>query len=248
MKLKPIRETTVAGLLCRVVEHHDVPEGKPAVLCVLCHGYGAPGTDLVGLGGEVLRRFPALAPRVRFVFPEAPNVSAANPWDGKAWWEIDLEALDTAMRAGKYREMQDSVPDGMPAIRKKLHAAVDELLRSAGLPSSKLVLGGFSQGAMLTTDLTLRLEEAPGGLAIFSGTLLAKTQWQQAAPRRRGLLVVQSHGRSDPLLPFSAAEALRDLLVEAGLVVDFLPFDGPHTIPELALDRLGDLLRTVAES
>jgi phospholipase/carboxylesterase len=54
--------------------------------------------------------------------------------------------------------------------------------------------------------------------------------------------VLQSHGRQDPILPFSDAGLLRDLLLEAGLSVDFLPFDGPHTISEEALEHLGALL------
>jgi len=40
-----------------------------------------------------------------------------------------------------------------------------------GLPLSRFVLGGFSQGAMLATDVTLRLEDSPGALIIYSGTM-----------------------------------------------------------------------------
>jgi len=54
--------------------------------------------------------------------------------------------------------------------------------------------------------------------------------------------VLQSHGREDPLLPFANAEALRDLLVEAGAKVDFLPFSGGHAIPFEAVDRLAALV------
>jgi phospholipase/carboxylesterase len=105
-----------------------------------------------------------------------------------------------------------------------------------------VVLGGFSQGAMVTTDLALRQDEAPAALVILSGTLLTEAEWRTRAPRRKGLSVLQSHGRQDPILPFDDAVALRELLQEAGLSVDFLPFDGPHSIPEEALDRLGALL------
>jgi len=48
------------------------------------------------------------------------------------------------------------------------------------------------------------------------------------------------------VLPYSEGEALRDLLTGAGLSVEFIPFDGPHTVHPDALDRvarlLGDLL------
>ena len=95
---------------------------------------------------------------------------------------------------------------------------------------------------MVATDVTLRLEEAPAGLFIFSGTLICEPEWRKRAPARRGLEVLQSHGTQDPLLPFQRALALRDLLVEAGLNVDFLPFEGVHTISLEALHRAADFL------
>ena len=51
-----------------------------------------------------------------------------------------------------------------------------------------------------------------------------------------------SHGRQDPILPYIEGEALRALLTEAGLAVEFIPFDGPHTIHPDALDKLAELL------
>ena len=47
-------------------------ETAPGFLIVLCHGFGAPGDDLVPLGAEMLARNPRLAEQVRFVFPAAP--------------------------------------------------------------------------------------------------------------------------------------------------------------------------------
>ena len=95
---------------------------------------------------------------------------------------------------------------------------------------------------MVATDVALRLEEAPAGLLIFSGSLISEPEWRKRAPSRRGLKVLQSHGTQDPLLPFERAVALRDLLIDAGLEVDFLSFEGGHTIPAEALERAADFL------
>jgi phospholipase/carboxylesterase len=54
--------------------------------------------------------------------------------------------------------------------------------------------------------------------------------------------VVQSHGRQDPLLPYSGAETLRDLLLDAGVDLQFVPFDGQHEIPLPVLLAFRDLL------
>ena len=60
--------------------------------------------------------------------------------------------------------------------------------------------------------------------------------------KRKGLPVFQSHGRSDPILPFVLAEKLRDALGEAGLDVTFDRFEGGHAIPPSTLKRLDEWL------
>jgi phospholipase/carboxylesterase len=159
-----------------------------------------------------------------------------------------MERLMAAGRGGveEARHLRESTPEGLPKARRMLMQLVDEAARQVDVPLSRVVLGGFSQGAMLATDATLRLDEPPAALCILSGTLLVQKEWAQLAPRRAGLKVFQSHGRRDAILPFANATALRDLLTAAGLDVDFLPFDGEHTIPLEALERVGDLLSQYA--
>jgi phospholipase/carboxylesterase len=110
------------------------------------------------------------------------------------------------------------------------------------------VLGGFSQGAMIATDLALRLEEPPAALVVLSGAPVGEAEWEKRAPARAGLRVLQTHGRQDPVLPFAFGEAVRDLLHTAGLEVEFLPFDGGHGVPPEALAALATLLSACARS
>jgi phospholipase/carboxylesterase len=234
--------TRLGPLEARVVQAD--PGARPELAVVLCHGFGAPGTDLVPLAGELLRRAPALGSRVRFVFPAAPLALSGFGWgDSRAWWPIDMEAM-IALRASPAgrAEARTRVPEGLSQARRQLAVCVHAVAQTSGLGPDRIVLGGFSQGSMVCIDLALRQDEAPPALVILSGTLISETDWRTRAPRRKGLRVLQSHGRQDPILPFRDAEALRDLLAGAGLEVNFLPFDGPHTIPEEALDRLGALL------
>jgi phospholipase/carboxylesterase len=221
---------------------------RPELAVVLCHGYGASGADLVSLAGDLLARAPALGNRVRFVFPAAP-VALPEFGNARAWWPINWEAnlaLRAAGAAGQ-ATLRARVPEGLAQARRQLAACVEAVAQTSGLPAGRMVLGGFSQGAMVTTDLALRQDEAPAALVILSGTLAAEAEWRARATRRKGLRVLQSHGRQDPILPFTEAEALRKLLQEAGLQVDFLPFDGPHTIPEEALEHLGVLLTALLQ-
>ncbi|HYV45863.1 MAG TPA: alpha/beta fold hydrolase [Myxococcaceae bacterium] len=233
--------TSLGNLQCTVAQStQDAPRG----LVVLCHGFGATGEDLVSLAPELVKLQPALE-QARFVFPAAPiSLGFTGMGEGLAWWNIDFEELVARQREGLagIQKLHERAPEGLSQSRRMLREAVDVACRQANLPLARVVLGGFSQGAMLATDVSLRLEEAPAGLCILSGTLIAEPEWRRLAPARAGLPVFQSHGTQDPLLPFSSAEALRDLLKGAGLAVDFHPFDDQHTIPYELLAPLAEYL------
>lgn len=235
--------SVIAGL--DVVTLQQKAQVPPDGVVVLCHGFGAPGTDLVGLAEALVSLEPALS-AVRFVFPAAPvDLSNLGYGDSRAWWMIDFDVIAKLRTANPdaLREFRKAEPEGMPAARKAVHALIGEVMNNSGLPYSKLVLGGFSQGAMITTDVALRLEEAPAGLAVLSGTILTEEVWRKKATARSGLPVFQSHGRSDEVLPFAAARWLEQLLVEAGLSVQFSEFDGGHEIPLEVLRGLATFLK-----
>ncbi|HET9931811.1 MAG TPA: hypothetical protein VFQ35_14015, partial [Polyangiaceae bacterium] len=114
------------------------------------------------------------------------------------------------------------------------------------VPFSRLVLGGFSQGGGLATDLALHSPKPPGALAILSGAVVTLGAWRTLMSSRRGLKVFHSHGVQDPVLPFATAEMLRDAMVQAELDHSFVPFRGGHTIPAAVMERFGAFLRGLA--
>lgn len=211
----------------------------PAV--VLCHGYGAPGDDLCGLA-EVIDA----GGRARWFFPEAPHRMPPEfgPM-GRQWWPIDMMAIQRAIMSGAGRVIDpEAEPEGMPEAREALTESLAWLKEHRGLDPARTVIGGFSQGSMLTTDLALSSDETYAGLLIFSGTLLARPRWEAALrARATPLQVFQSHGSVDPILPYAAAESLRSTLTAGGAKVEWVPFKGAHGIPELVMARAGSWLR-----
>jgi phospholipase/carboxylesterase len=233
----------LGGLRCRLVRGE-----APHFAVVLCHGYGAPGDDLVSLASEIIREAPSLEKRLCFVFPEAPlALSALGPWDSRAWWPLDERLLDEAIARGAPVDTEREAPSELPALRATMNALLADLERTEGVPASRVVLGGFSQGAMLAADVALHLPVSPAGLCVFSGAALDADSWAGLAPARRGMPALVSHGRQDPLLSFRAAEALRDLLMAAGVTVHFVPFDGSHTISPEGFAALVAFLRELPE-
>ncbi len=214
-------------------------------LVMLLHGFGAPGDDLVPLGGAL-----RLPPSTRLAFPEAP----IDLGFGRAWWLIDTGRFERAItRPGGIAELAAERPDGLDEARDLVLELHDSLAAEHGLRSDRFILGGFSQGAMLSLEVALALagrspSARPAGLVLWSGTVIAETDWRRLAGdgRLRGLPVVLAHGRQDPLLPFAQAEVLRELLTSAGADVTWVPFDGGHTIPMEAIDAARSLVTRLA--
>lgn len=235
--------TTLAGMRCVAAAPRS--EHAPTTAIVLCHGYGAPGDDLVPLADELAQRLgdADVVGGLRFYFPEAPE-TAQGVGFGRAWWQLDIERLMSLQRGerGPAGARHEEVPEGLGKARRLLTGFVNEVARRHDLPLSRVILGGFSQGAMVAIDVALRLEEAPAGLFILSGTLLCASEWRKRAAARAALPVFQSHGKSDALLPFEDALVLRELLEDSGRTVDFHAFSGGHEIPRPVMNGLTQFL------
>jgi phospholipase/carboxylesterase len=208
---------------------------------VLLHGFGAPGDDLAGLADVI-----SAPPGTTLVFPEALHDLAdlAGPMYGgaRAWWLIDFAKLEVAINTGAMRDLPNEVPEGLEDARASVIAFLDALEKQEGISLDRLVLGGFSQGAMLSMDVALHCERAISGLVLLSGSYIAAREWKPRMAKRKGTPVFQSHGSQDPILPFAVAEQLRDVLREEGLDVTFDRFEGGHGIPPSTMKRLGDWL------
>ncbi len=243
-KLK-MSTSRLGGLECTLLSASD---GSPPHFCtVLCHGFGAPGTDLVPLGTDLAEMCPELVGSHVFVFPQGPlSLADVGLPDGRAWWMVDIERYQRALeRPADMARLRRQVPHGMAEASAMLRTVLDAVRNQFDIPPARTLLGGFSQGSMIATDVTLRLPTPPAGLCIFSGAVVAEDEWTELARKRGKIPVLQSHGHFDPILPFAAGQSLRELLTNAGLDVEFLPFAGPHTIPFEAMERLGSLLHRV---
>jgi phospholipase/carboxylesterase len=194
-------------------------QGPDGLVVVLLHGFMglpedlAPFAKSMGIGG-------------RFVFPAGIVDLAGRGLRGRAWWPIDVDARSAATGP---RDLSAFVPAGLDEARAHLEALLDDICATG--PFGTLVIGGFSQGAMLACDLALRSSRRIDGLVMFSGARIAETLWRPRYLTRRGLRTFVSHGRADDDLAFSVAESFQSELSEAGWAVTWVPFDGGHGIP-----------------
>ncbi|MBI3807507.1 MAG: esterase [Nitrospirae bacterium] len=232
-----MREEHIGGLRTRITGGTDGKGGGHGPLIILLHGFGAPGDDLVPLA-DVL----TVPVGTRFVFPEGPLSLSFGPSDARAWWLIDMARIAADQAAGRVRDRSQDIPKGLAPARETMLAFLKEVEHTFGADPGKTVLGGFSQGAMLSCDVMLRTAQSYAGLVQLSGTLLAAQEWAPLLQKRKGLPVFQCHGTRDEILPYAGAEKLRDTLIHAGLSVEWHSFRGGHEIPRSVLQRMGPFI------
>lgn len=239
-------EERIAGLRTILCGGPDRDGGGDGPLVCLLHGYGAGGDDLFGLW-----RVLDVPRQVRFAFPEAPHsLAQLFGFPSFAWWHIDVGRFAAAAAEGRgagrvsMEDLYDEEPEGLPEVRAQVLRWLAELReRLGGLQPGRVVLGGFSQGAMLALDTALHLpveeKEPLAGLLLLSGALVNRRAWRARLPHALPCPRFQSHGLEDDILPFSAGAALDDFLRHGGFPGELYRFHGGHEISPAVLSRIG---------
>jgi phospholipase/carboxylesterase len=207
-------------------------DGPPTI--VLLHGYGSAESDWIPLVNAL-----HVPSRARFIFPRGPVTAARTDGAaiGRGWWRLDLAAQ---MRSGVLGADLSAVKTA--GIEKAARAVRALLVQQGNTAAQPLILGGFSQGAMVAAQVAFLSSEPLHALVLLSGTIVDEPLWKTHYARRKGLRVFISHGRKDPTLSFDVADRMRKSMAAAGMQVTWFPFDGGHEIPVTVLAALDEFL------
>ena len=210
-----------ASILLDCVETQTGP--TPAWTILWLHGLGADGNDFAPLVPQLLRRgWPAL----RFVFPHAP-VRAITVNAGmrmRAWYDIAGFELDR-------REDEAGVRQSIAQVEALIAREGER-----GIPPSRIVLAGFSQGGAIALATGLRRAQPLAGLVALSTYLpLAASSIAESTLAARTMPVFMAHGSLDPVVSEVMGRNGRDALQALGMDVEWHSYPMAHQVcpPEI---------------
>ena len=198
------------------MEAVEIETGSPPQAAILwLHGLGADGHDFEPIVPEL-----RLAKPVRFVFPHAPvrPVMINQGMRMRAWYDI--------FQFGGGREDDKGIRESQALIEKMI---AEEVKR--GIPESKIVLAGFSQGGAIVLQTALRHPKRLAGVMALSTYLpLAATLTAERNAANAQTPIFMAHGQYDDIIPVQRAVQSRDFLEKSGYRVEWHEYPMPHSV------------------
>lgn len=203
----------------------------PAWSILWLHGLGADGHDFEPIVPELVERsWPAL----RFVFPHAPvrPITINGGMRMRGWY--DIRGMDFA--AG---QDEAGIRDSIARVEALIAREV-----AHGIPPSRILLAGFSQGGAITLAAGLRRSEPLLGLIALSTYLpLHDTFPAEASKAALASPIFMAHGRFDPVVPEALGKMSHDWLKAMGCTVEWRSYPMPHSV---CAEEILDLRRWIA--
>lgn len=201
---------------------------EPLGSVIWLHGLGADGHDFEPIVPEL--SLPADLP-LRFVFPHAPTrpVTVNGGMIMRAWY--DILSFDGDGRSDE---------EGLRASARSLESLI-AAETERGIPASRIVLAGFSQGGAVALHTGLRHGAPLAGLLLLSTYLPLPRAFgpeviDNPAKQPVSTPVFMAHGSFDPVLPFELGRESKALIETAGYAVEWHEYPMAHQVcaPEIA--------------
>ncbi|WP_077285106.1 alpha/beta hydrolase [Cognaticolwellia aestuarii] len=196
-----------------------IEPSSPATACVIwLHGLGDSGAGFSPIVPEL--RLPTNH-SVRFIFPHAPEqpVTINQGYVMRSWY--DIKSMDLHNRA----DMK-----GVIESEAKVKALIKEQ-NDKGIPTSNIVLAGFSQGGVVSMFTGLRYPEKLAGIMALSCYLPnADALPDQLSVANSDTNILQLHGANDDVVPLSAGKMANKLLNEQNYPVTWKTYPMAHSV------------------
>ncbi|XP_033848478.2 acyl-protein thioesterase 1 [Acipenser ruthenus] len=204
-----------------------VPAARKATAAVIfLHGLGDTGHSWAEIFAGIRTS------HVKYICPHAPvmpvtlNMNMAMP----SWFDI--------IGLGPDAEEDDS---GIKQAADNIKALIDQEVKN-GIPSHRIVLGGFSQGGALSLYTALTSQQRLAGVVALSCWLPLRSSFPQAAANsvNKEIGILQCHGEADPLVPLVfgclTVEKLKSIVLPANINFKTYPRMPHSSCPQEIMD------------
>ena len=155
-------------------------KAKPKNAVILCHGYGGDGKDISVLASY----WKAHLPDTIFICPDAPEICAANP-SGYQWFDLIEQNSDQILSNSLVAEV-------------KLNKLINEVKEKNDLSSDRIVLGGFSQGCMISLQTGIKRKDKVNSIIGYSGKIIDTDHLSKNLVSRPNIILM--HGDKDQVV------------------------------------------------
>ena len=218
-KMKQEHFTTKFLSYLRVLPEDHNPSSSYTVI-ILLHGYGSHMGDLAGL-----------APMINntdfvYIYPNAPlEIDLGLGRRGYAWFPPSGDSDDSS---------DSNISDSVTL----LDATISDALDTLPVVKDKVLLGGFSQGGMMTLHYGLLRPNLFSGAISLSSKILDKTYLSTNINTQKRMPIYISHGNLDQVIPVSEGRSSKEFLLDAGYEVDYFEYTMGH---EISTENIDDL-------
>ena len=167
---------------------------KPKNAVILCHGYGGDGKDISILAGY----WRTFLPDTIFLCPDAPEKCAASP-TGYQWFDLIDQTTEQILSKSLVAE-------------SKLNNLIDEVKKKYDLKAEQIIIGGFSQGCMITLQTGIKRKDKINSIIGYSGKIINVEHLSKNINSRPNVILM--HGDNDQVVTIDSFLEAKDFFVK----------------------------------
>ena len=185
---------------------------KPKNAVILCHGYGGDGKDISILAGY----WRSYLQETIFICPDAPEKCAASP-SGFQWFDLMDQSPEQILSKSLVAEV-------------KLNKLIDEVKEKNNLSADKIIIGGFSQGCMISLQTGIKRKDKINSIIGYSGRIIDKDHLSKNIVSRPNIILM--HGDADQVVTIEGLLEAKDFFNKNNYEIETKIFKNcEHRIP-----------------
>ena len=189
-----------------------ISKNKPKNAVILCHGYGGDGKDISILANY----WRAYLPDTIFICPDAPEKCAASP-SGFQWFDLMDQTPEQVLAKSLIAE-------------NKLNKIIDEVKNKNNLNANQIIVGGFSQGCMISLQTGLKRKDQINSIIGYSGRIIDVEHLSKNIISRPKIILM--HGDKDQVVSIDSLLESKDFFRNHNYEIETKIFKNcEHRIP-----------------